>query len=58
MMDLFTSLILGAMGSKYIDEAIEKNRIKKEQKRLDSLFWQDAIRKKYDIHDECDDKCD
>lgn len=54
-LDLFTQLMLAAIGSKHIDKALDKRKMKNEQKRLDSLFWQEAIRKKNDIADNCDD---
>ena len=56
MLDFWTRLMLAAMGASLIDNVIENDRMKNEERRRDSLFWQEAIRKKYDTHDDCEDE--
>ena len=45
-LSLGTKLMLGAMGSKLIDDQIEKHKQESEKRRYDSLNWQDSARDK------------
>ena len=49
-LDPKTELLLGAMGAKILHHQIEEHRKERERKEYESLYWQEAIRDKNNIH--------
>ena len=53
-MSFFENLLLGLIGSELIEDAerLHNQHLKeREQRRYDSLFWQDAAKRKDPFHD-------
>lgn len=54
-LDLGTKLMLGAMGAKLLNNAIEKEKKKSKERDRETFFWQESIREKNNIHDDFHD---